>query len=1475
MLPKALFLLLSIFFNAFSLKAHTVDYFSSCGYICAGSTVTVNARLSATATNTNYNWQFRDNSGTWKCFVNGNNTINGATFNVSNAISKGELTAAPTLTIANATTALSNVDVRILMVDGTNVSPCAANPSYPVYGGDKTLKLHVLTGTDCSKIAAYCSGGTPLLKLGDLIWNDIDGDGNKDADEPGTPGATVKLYADNNNDNTADGAAIATTTTNALGLYYFSNLKPANYIVGVIIPVGYTRGPVSTIDPDNNVNNDNNGVNLVGANQAGSEVRSKAITLSASGEPTTDGDDQYSNLTLDIALRGTSQLGDFVWNDKNANGIQDLNEPGLQGVNVKILFPDGVTTRTITTDANGKFLFTALATGTYKVTFSTPASFTPSAVNQGTSDAKDSDPVNGAVTVAVAAGTSNLTVDAGFFIKTNTDTGCVGNILTNASGHYGGFESGGSSISSTTAASDLYNGLPRNGSYQVVKSVNDLSGGGYLDIHPRTGNYFLAAHTSNDETDRVWYTKISVVPGATYNFCTYVTLLKNLGDGANYVLGLYANGTSIGTGRVTFDWTQICGTFKVPAGVTTLELSIRDPKKGLFFVAIDDICITSTPPVSLSLGNQVWNDFDGDGKRDDNEPGIPGAPISLYTDNNEDNLPDGAVIKTTTSDANGRYQFLNLAEGRYIVSMPVLPGYQQSPNTTTQDTSPFPNNDVDNDNNLVRLDGPNGPGGILYTNAITLSGNDEPTADGDGANGNNTLDLAQCGNAFIGDFVWKDLNGNGVQDAGEPGINGVVVTITFSDGTTATTKTITYNAANNQNDPQFDGYYNFPNLGPGTYKINFTTPAGLTPSPANSGGNDTKDSDPVDGAPITVILAANVSNFTIDAGFYDKMNVSNLTLGNQVWNDFDGDGKRDVNEPGIPGATISLYTDNNGDNIPDGAAIQTTTSDALGHYQFTGLSKGRYIASMPILPGYQQSPNSTTQDTSPSPDNNVDNDNNLVRLDGPNGPGGIIYTNAITLGNGEEPTDDGDDANGNNTFDLAQCGNSFIGDFVWNDYNGNGIQDAGEPGINGVLVTITFSDGTIATTTTETYNAANNPNKPQLDGYYNFPNLGPGTYKISFATPAGLHASPANTGDDTKDSDPVNGAPVTINLIADQSDFTVDAGFTAFVTPPTTPPTTCPNLSVGNIVFADLNGNGTKEVYEPGIGGLTVKLYPDNDGNNVADGVAISTLETAEDGTYYFGNLAAGKYIIGVTTGKTYTQGANSNANPNDNKDNDNNGVRLVNDEVFSNFITLSAGDEPINDGSDNNSNLTVDFGLKLDGTTTPCTTHCDCKNDCTHTGCGHSNCGHDSCKNDCKHSDCSHANCGHNSCKNDCKHTDCGHKNCSRKNTEGLRSASAEGTISVANTITRPELSITAVTVFPNPAKDYIIIKVMAVKEGKGSARITDLSGKLVATQHITLSHGMNLIKFDRLEGLRGGTYYAQVDFNYHIYNQQLIVVK
>ncbi|MDB5191839.1 MAG: hypothetical protein JWQ96_1402, partial [Segetibacter sp.] len=332
----SMFLLLFFSFSG-ALFAHTVDYFTTCPYFCIGSDVIVKAKVSTTNSATRYNWQYKDNANSWKCFKEGNNTINSVVFSVTGVKLSGTNNP-PTLNIHNSTTVLNGVDIRLIMSD--NADPCTVSPSSTnLWGDDKSQELHILN--NCAEVATYCNSGTPL-KLGNFVWNDLNGNNVKDANEPIVAGATVKLYRDSDNSNTPDSnTPLNQTTTNSTGLYYFENLAPGKYIVGVIIPAGYTRGAPSSIDPDNNVDNDNNGTTLVGLPEAGGEVRTKAITLSAGDEPTNDGDGNNGNLTLDIALCPASvvnnlKLGNLVWNDLNGNNVKDANEPIVAGATVKL-----------------------------------------------------------------------------------------------------------------------------------------------------------------------------------------------------------------------------------------------------------------------------------------------------------------------------------------------------------------------------------------------------------------------------------------------------------------------------------------------------------------------------------------------------------------------------------------------------------------------------------------------------------------------------------------------------------------------------------------------------------------------------------------------------------------------------------------------------------------------------------------------------------------------------------------------------------------------------------------------------------------------------------------------------------------------------------------------------------------------------------------------------------------------------------
>jgi hypothetical protein len=117
--------------------------------------------------------------------------------------------------------------------------------------------------------------------------------------------------------------------------------------------------------------------------------------------------------------------------------------------------------------------------------------------------------------------------------------------------------------------------------------------------------------------------------------------------------------------------------------------------------------------------------------------------------------------------------------------------------------------------------------------------------------------------------VFNDVNHNGVQDAGEAGIEGVHVTLTDSSNNSVTTET----------GP--DGTYAF-FVPPGTYTISATTPVGYTTSPANQGGDDTRDSDGVpngfgDSAAVGVVILSDDAN--TDFGFYVNTVVSNPGTG--------------------------------------------------------------------------------------------------------------------------------------------------------------------------------------------------------------------------------------------------------------------------------------------------------------------------------------------------------------------------------------------------------------------------------------------------------------------------------------------------------------------------------------------------------------------------------------------------------------------
>src|SRR5205085_309814 len=161
-----------------------------------------------------------------------------------------------------------------------------------------------------------------------------------------------------------------------------------------------------------------------------------------------------------------------------------------------------------------------------------------------------------------------------------------------------------------------------------------------------------------------------------------------------------------------------------------------------------------------------------------------------------------------------------------------------------------------------------------------------------------TWDAGLYQTATIGDFVWNDTNANGIQDSGETGVAGATVTL--------------YTSANVQvgasQTTGANGLYLFTGLTPGDYYVQVTPPAGYLFSPQDQGSNDAKDSDAntTTGQMAVTTLTSGEDDRTWDAGLYQT-----ATIGDFVWNDTTANGIQDSGEPGVSGATVTLYTSAN------------------------------------------------------------------------------------------------------------------------------------------------------------------------------------------------------------------------------------------------------------------------------------------------------------------------------------------------------------------------------------------------------------------------------------------------------------------------------------------------------------------------------------------------------------------------------------
>ena len=368
----------------------------------------------------------------------------------------------------------------------------------------------------------------------------------------------------------------------------------------------------------------------------------------------------------------------------------------------------------------------------------------------------------------------------------------------------------------------------------------------------------------------------------------------------------------------------------------------------------------------------------------------------------------------------------------------------------------------------------------------------------------------------IGNRVWRDTNGNGVQDpdesraigAGYVSLAGIVVNLYNSSNVLIATAVtdqdgeyyFTSGTAADGNTTDNIGIVNG-QITPNTnYQIRFDSAANYATGgilngllmttrdqTTQAGFADGSDSDaflvanptgsPSGTFPVIPVTtgAAGSNNHNLDVGFTSS---TTYTIGNRVWFDTNNDGQINAGEVGINGVSVSLFLDANGDGVPDtpGTPVATQNTASGGYYRFDNLSATNYVvrinpanfANGAVLSGYENTSGSSNADvdsTSVAGENGENGINpagaaNSVQSNG-------ILSGSITLGAPGEPVSESDvlgatqgsiDAAANLTIDFGFYRMSLSGT-LWND-NGagtpaninNGMLNAGEPGIYNLRV---------------------------------------------------------------------------------------------------------------------------------------------------------------------------------------------------------------------------------------------------------------------------------------------------------------------------------------------------------------------------------------------------------------------------------------
>lgn len=608
------------------------------------------------------------------------------------------------------------------------------------------------------------------------------------------------------------------------------------------------------------------------------EIRNLATAI-ANEIPIPISDDALNQVVNPGVLSAT--VGDRVWLDNDGDGVLDVGEAGLPGVEVTLKDQWGAPLQVTTTDSQGRYTFVGVTPGSgyfVAVTGGVPAGLVQS------SDGRTDNRTNG---FNLAAGQTYLNADVGYKAAAGTATigdlvwsdadgdtirdagepgiaGVTVQLIFDANGNGIGDDPVTATAVTGPDGSYLFTGIAADGlrDYLVSVAVGQPALSAYNVTTPTIYLFpdvpIGASYVSADFGFR------QKAAGTTYTITDRVWLDNGAGVGGIAADGLQ-NGTEAGLGGITValensagitvatTTTGANGNFQftgVPAGanyrwrvtdaagvLSNYYPTTPSAVAGSFQMAGNlggNLDYTATPHFGYNLtraiGDTVFNDIDGSGLQNGTEPGISGASVLLYRDVNgngafEPGGADGAPVGSLVTDANGRYLFTGLTNGSYWVTIDrtqaALSGYSSL--TTADDSA------AAGDQRFVGLSG-----------------------------GASVLDVdygyrASTSYALSG-RIWNDTNNDG-QINGEPGIPGV--TLEVLQGTTVIGTATTDGSGN----------YSFPGLPQGrTYTVRITDFANVLSGFTSTFEKSEGTAAPFDSQEVVRNLSANVTD--LHFGFY-------------------------------------------------------------------------------------------------------------------------------------------------------------------------------------------------------------------------------------------------------------------------------------------------------------------------------------------------------------------------------------------------------------------------------------------------------------------------------------------------------------------------------------------------------------------------------------------------------------------------------